>query len=1382
MYPSIKTTPYDRFFHIILFFAAVCFFLTSFAFAEAEAEGQAAQTTQPPAVEETQDVKPQASSEKPVSEEQTAKEPRLRFSFRFQAWADVLEWFADQADLALVLDAPIPGTFNYTDDNEYTPTEAIDLLNGVLLTKGYTLIRRDRMLMVVNLKDGIPEGIVPRVSIDDLKKRGRFEMVSVLLPLGRRNAEEINKEISPLLGPYGKGVPLAKTNQLLVTDTAGILQAIEAMIRSMPEPAEQEQPIQHGDGKIKKPGEPKLVVYPLKSADPKVAQKVLKTLLPDDKIVLDPKSKQINVFAAPAQQAVVKSVLAQMHARGSSLSDNVQIEVYRLTTVEPRAALAMLEKLLPESQFAVDPNSRSLIAIAPPYEQAAIRTTLNELQGESTGPNAVQLNFYPLERQPPAGLIAGLKQLAPRAKITLESGGRRLMVVAGEADHNLIRSTIDRIEETMSAGEKNALQTYSLSPAEKKRFNAILPTLRAEMADITVAADSEPGILSIWAKPAQHALLNDIIEQLKRDLPEDGKRRFAAYKIANLDPNAVLSALRGLLPEAQLSIDPRTRRLLAWCLPEQHKQIEDALQQMDAGNTPGSQDLLKVYPVSEDIDTNIAIQVLKQIIPGVPMHIDKRAGTIVARGSESDHKIISQTLGSMQDADTSPTVAKYRLGRLNVWSTLQMLRSVAPRAQFAVGADSRSIIVWARPEDQKRIEQTFQLVESSPDGKMAVYTLESTSAAAAIRVLAGAFPDARFAVGTDSRQLVAWATAKDHERLAEAVKQMSKTHEQETQVYYFRTADPRAAINVLRALIPSARMAVNVQNRSIAVTARAADHEKIKAAVEQIDRESDAAQALEMQAHRIRSADPVKLLAMLRTFFRRQPEIQLSLDDENETLMALAPPRDHKKIESLIAEVEKGSSSEFAPKVEAYSLKNVDARALEDVLRKLLKKDMAKVQLSVDPRSGQLVAIAKQKYQDIIRQTVERMRTEEQTLEIFQLNVVDPSTATLAIDRLFDSGGYGYDPTAPVVDVDDDTQQLFVSATKEQHEKIRDLLVKMGETNLQPGGEHHKRTVRVVPFRGDARAAVEEIRRLWPQLRDNPINIVEPNSNGTKAEGQKSLKNNSRDEKPQDKAASKSAPGRMPIRLVSAEKRQPAKQEAEDKSPVTLVVGDNSITVKSDDPQALEEMESLLKSLSPAGFYGRNMAVFPLRNTDAVSVAERLQSMLREMRPRWQRYQSGTMIVADERLNAIIVKASRADRSMIESMVRILDSPASDQAVQAGQPTIINVKNTEASRVERVVSEVFRAQLSGAARRGGRGGSSRWTPRVSVDDTSNSLVVVAAPALLAQIEELVEKLDTAAGEESVRGMKIISLKKANASRVQKALDAAIQRASRRGRR
>ena len=39
-----------------------------------------------------------------------------------------------------MMDAPPPGTFNYSNEKEYTADEAIDLLNWVLMAKGYKLV------------------------------------------------------------------------------------------------------------------------------------------------------------------------------------------------------------------------------------------------------------------------------------------------------------------------------------------------------------------------------------------------------------------------------------------------------------------------------------------------------------------------------------------------------------------------------------------------------------------------------------------------------------------------------------------------------------------------------------------------------------------------------------------------------------------------------------------------------------------------------------------------------------------------------------------------------------------------------------------------------------------------------------------------------------------------------------------------------------------------------------------------------------------------------------------------------------------------------------------------------------------------------------------
>ncbi|HHK42486.1 MAG TPA: hypothetical protein ENJ50_08715, partial [Planctomycetaceae bacterium] len=157
---------------------------------------------------------------------------KLRFQFRYQPWKDVLEWLAEQADLSLQVDIYPEGTFNYSDRREYTPEEAIDLINGVLVTKGYTLLRRGRLLTVLNLdsETPIPDILVEFVPVEKLPERGDFELVKTIFQLARLDPTELRPEIEPLIGPGRTMVVMPKSRQILVTGTAGKLRLIKEII------------------------------------------------------------------------------------------------------------------------------------------------------------------------------------------------------------------------------------------------------------------------------------------------------------------------------------------------------------------------------------------------------------------------------------------------------------------------------------------------------------------------------------------------------------------------------------------------------------------------------------------------------------------------------------------------------------------------------------------------------------------------------------------------------------------------------------------------------------------------------------------------------------------------------------------------------------------------------------------------------------------------------------------------------------------------------------------------------------------------------------------------------------------------------------------------
>ncbi|EAQ79125.1 secretin N-terminal domain-containing protein [Blastopirellula marina] len=317
-------------------------------------------------------------------------EPLLRFSFRYAPWRDVLDWFAEQSDLSMVMDAPPSGTFNYTDGRAYTPAQAIDLLNSVLLTKGYTLVRRDKMLLVVNLEDGIPPDFVTTVPAEKLDERGEYELVKTLFTLSRMTAEEAEAEISKLIGPQGQVVVLPKSKQIFVTETAGRLRTIRDVINA-----------------VERPLSEKVHIVTLENVGPEEALTVVRQLLDlppeangtDDgtlRIAVDALGGRLFVSGEPELTSRVQEILKMVDEPGGmvAISEQPQLEVYAVGSSQPQTALQVMQTLLaglPEVRLAIDENTGNLVALAKPSQHATIRATLEQMQRDSKKISVIQL-------------------------------------------------------------------------------------------------------------------------------------------------------------------------------------------------------------------------------------------------------------------------------------------------------------------------------------------------------------------------------------------------------------------------------------------------------------------------------------------------------------------------------------------------------------------------------------------------------------------------------------------------------------------------------------------------------------------------------------------------------------------------------------------------------------------------------------------------------------------------------------------------------------------------------------------------------------------------------------------------------------------------------
>jgi len=146
----------------------------------------------------------------------TGPADKLKFTFVQAPWADVITLFADSAGLTWDREVTPPGTFTYSDPKEYTATEALNVLNGALLQKGFLLVRRDRFAVILNLDNPIPSNVVETVPISALSKRAANELVRVVMTLEGKDSDKAAEEVEPLLGPQGKVSSLSVANSIVV--------------------------------------------------------------------------------------------------------------------------------------------------------------------------------------------------------------------------------------------------------------------------------------------------------------------------------------------------------------------------------------------------------------------------------------------------------------------------------------------------------------------------------------------------------------------------------------------------------------------------------------------------------------------------------------------------------------------------------------------------------------------------------------------------------------------------------------------------------------------------------------------------------------------------------------------------------------------------------------------------------------------------------------------------------------------------------------------------------------------------------------------------------------------------------------------------------------
>ncbi len=152
------------------------------------------------------------------------------FNFQDAPWPIVIRNLSSQFGFSVDFVEMPASTLTYFDDNSYSVSGALDVLNDHLLKEGFIIIRNEKNLTVINASQQIPDNLVPFVGIHDLHGLGRNELASVAFPIRHSDPLQAVEEISQLVSPLGRVKPLSDSRRVIVTDTGSYLRRLGDLI------------------------------------------------------------------------------------------------------------------------------------------------------------------------------------------------------------------------------------------------------------------------------------------------------------------------------------------------------------------------------------------------------------------------------------------------------------------------------------------------------------------------------------------------------------------------------------------------------------------------------------------------------------------------------------------------------------------------------------------------------------------------------------------------------------------------------------------------------------------------------------------------------------------------------------------------------------------------------------------------------------------------------------------------------------------------------------------------------------------------------------------------------------------------------------------------
>ena len=918
----------------------------------------------------------------------TQKTIVLRFSK--EKWADVLTWFASECGLQLVMSAPPQGTFTYNDKTPYSPKDALDVLNGCLNFRGYTLIRNNAMLILHDFKTGaIPLQYLPKITPEDLPNQSRYDYVALTIPLEQRNLNAVRQTIQPFQGP-NCFLRAQGGNSLMVVDTVNALREIYAAAMTVynPDPP-RDRPI-HGEGPRPAPETPEWRTYPLEGVAYNTIREQLEVFAPDAKPLYNPDSNVVNYLCVPSLHNVIEGLISRLK-EGADPARAVNLKVYPLEKIassSPSTLWAMtrrmgrpgmgafgsdgaselydqiveaLETLVPDATVTLNAASRKLFVVANAADHEKVAATLASLETKVEASEEPVVKIYRLKNQPtlsPAQMaispvFAVLRVVAPLAQ-TLPTDDGSILVVATAEEQAKIAKALDEYDASVeNPNDEFVFKAYVMTARQIARFNQIyaqlvqLPEMRGA---VRLADPVLPTRFGIWAKPEQQKKFVKVIDEIvhadeyvsqlePKGLPEPQEPAPAPAESA---PAPAEPAPAPAEP-APAPAEPAPAPAEPAPAPSDAAQVAAQVDAEKAAAANGPQPFtnggayMAVIPIHR-MSTSSANSFLINMVPGLDVLPDYTSSSLIVYGSKSavDSAIeLAHQLESQLDVIVEIVEVKKELPA----EVVSALPRIEPRVAASYDKANSRLYLSGKPDDVARLKKYVEQIEASTtDEKDMAYYLDVE------RELPGeiqdyirrAVPGVELTYNRDARRFTIIGTETEQLATVKLINDaiINLPPEDETRYYKFDDQVSDRMIELLNERVKNVSRIERDEKRSgmLRVTAKPFQHEEIAKAIEAIKGEYPLEDENTFVSYQTTKEIRDRFEQVKEDFQRQHGPIKILKDDSDNTFAVWALPAQHTALKKLLddlANIESGAKQTAA----LYKPKHVDAATLVAILK-----------------------------------------------------------------------------------------------------------------------------------------------------------------------------------------------------------------------------------------------------------------------------------------------------------------------------------------------------------------------------------------------------------------------------------------------------------------